>query len=383
MVHTKLISTRKNVFSTVANIIGDSDVIDMTVGSSDFQCPEKLLDLANHFMRNGHNNYSPLEGVEELREVLAGIIERQHQRVYHPQHEITITAGSVQAATTAITSFVGDGDEVIIFEPTFDSYVPAVEINGARPVYVSLKQPDFHIDWQEVRKMISSKTKMIILNTPHNPTGAVISEEDIKQLTRLVNGTNIVILADESFEHLVYDNRSHFSVAKYPELAERSIVISSFGAAYNINGWGIAWAAAPQKLMKEFRKVHQFQVFNVNTPLQHALAEFLKEDTSYLDLSDRYQGKRNYFNRLMKDSLFEFTPTQGSYFQIMDYSNISTEDDITFAKRLAVEHGIAAVPVSVFQHEKNQNHLLRFCFAKSNETLDAAAERLCQITCLV
>lgn len=383
MVHTKLLSTKKSVFSTIADITSNLDLIDMTIGSSDFSCPEKLLELAAHFMRSGYNNYSPHEGVEELREVLAGIIERQYERVYHPENEITITAGAVQAATTAITALVGDGDEVIVFEPTFDSYAPAIEINGARPVYVTLKQPDFHIDWEEVRKMITSKTKMIILNTPHNPTGYVATEDDIKQLTRLVNGTNIVILADESFEHLVYDNRKHLSVSKYPKLAERSIVISSLGAAYNINGWGIAWCAAPQKLMKEFRKIHQFQIFNVNTPLQHALAQFLKEDSSYLDLSDLYQGKRNYFNRLMKDSLFEFTPTQGSYFQIMDYSKISGEDDITFAKRLATEHGIAAVPVSLFQHEKNQNKLLRFCFAKSNETLDAAAEQLCKIPCLI
>lgn len=383
MVHTKLLNTRKSIFARMAEIVGDTGAIDMTVGKSDFACPPKLIELAQSYMTKGFNNYSSYVGVQELREVVAGIIEKQYQRIYHPEKEITIAAGGVQAATTAITAFVGEGDEVMIFEPAFDTYAPAIEINGARPVYVTLKQPDFHIDWEEVRKMITSKTKMIIINTPHNPTGAIFSEEDVKQLKRLVNGTDILILSDESFQHLIFDNRTHYSFSSIPELAERSIVISSLGPAYNINGWGIAWCAAPEKLMKEYRKIQQFQIFSVNTPLQYALADFLKEDEHYLELSELYQGRRNYFNRLIKETNFTFTPSQGSYFQILDYSKISEESDVDFALRLAQEHGVAAVPISLFQHEKTNSKLLRFCFAKNNITLEAVAERLNQLPSLV
>ncbi|TKG93579.1 aminotransferase class I/II-fold pyridoxal phosphate-dependent enzyme [Puteibacter caeruleilacunae] len=383
MIHTKLFNSRKSVFSAMSELIGEQGAVDMTVGRSDFPCPPRLIELAHEHMLRGMNNYSPIEGVVSLREVIAGIIEKQHGVCYNPEKEITITAGCIQAATTAISALVGDGDEVIIFEPAFDSYVPAVELNGGRPVYVSLKAPDFHIDWDEVRKRITLKTKMIIINFPHNPTGSVLSEEDMKQLKRLVNGTNIVILSDENFKHLVYDNKKHQSIADYEDLAERSIMVSSFGSVYNINGWGIAYCAAPEKLMAEFRKIHQFQVFNVNTPLQYALADFLKEDKTYLEISDFYQGKRNYFNRLLKDTGFEFIPSQGSYFQVLNYASLSDEKEPDFAVRLAREYGVAALPISIFQHEKNNSQLLRFCFAKSNETLELAAERLASVPALI
>jgi methionine aminotransferase len=299
-----------------------------------------------------------------------------YNHYYNPETEITITAGNVQAIMTAISSVVKEDDEVILFEPAYESYAPAISINGGRPVYVSLKQPNFHIDWEEVRKMITSKTRMIIINSPHNPTGAVLTDSDLIQLQHLTNGTNIVILSDEVFESIVFDNNTHQSVSRYEKLASRSFIVSSFGPLFNINGWGLAYIMAPEKLMGEFRRIQQFQIYNVNTPLQYALSEYLRMEDSMKDISEMYQGKRNYFNRLLNDSLFKVIPSQGSYFEILDYSNISDESDADFTVRLASEYGVGVIPVSAFLHEKNKLKMVRVCFAKNNETLEKAAERL-------
>lgn len=376
MALSKLSNSKGSIFSTINKLVTETGAIDLSLGKTDFPCPEKLADLAATYIRAGYNNYAPHEGIIELRDVISSRVKRMYTHSYNPETEITITAGNVQAIMTAISSVVKEDDEVILFEPAYESYAPAISINGGRPVYVALKQPDFHIDWEEVRKMITSKTRMIIINSPHNPTGAVLTDSDLIQLQHLTNGTNIVILSDEVFESIVFDNNTHLSVAKYEKLANRSFVVSSFGPLFNINGWGLAYILAPEKLMNEFRRIQQFQIYNVNTPLQYALSEFLQLEESRKDISEMYQGKRNYFNRLLNGSLFRIVPSQGSYFEILDYSGISDESDSDFTYKLASEYGVGVIPVSAFLHEKNKLKMVRVCFAKNNETLEKAAERL-------
>ena len=376
MALSKSINIKGSIFSTVNKLVTETGAIDLSLGKTDFPCPEKLADMAATYIRSGYNNFAPHEGIIELREVIADRVQQTYNHKYNPETEITITAGPIQAIMTAISTSIKEDDEVILFEPAYESYAPAITINGGRPVYVSLKQPNFHIDWEEVRKMITSKTRMIIINSPHNPTGSVLSESDLIQLQHLTNGTNIVILSDEVFESIVFDNNTHQSISKFPKLADRSFVVSSFGPVFNINGWGLAYILAPEKLMNEFRRIQQFQIYNVNTPLQYALSEYLHTDDSKKDISEMYQGKRNYFNRLMEDSLFRVVPSQGSYFEVIDYAAISDEPDVDFTFRLASEYGIGVIPVSAFLHEKNKQKLLRICFAKNNETLEKAAERL-------
>jgi methionine aminotransferase len=376
MALSKLPNTKGSIFSTVNKLVTETGAIDLSLGKTDFPCPEKLADLAATYIRSGYNNFAPHEGISELREVISDRVKTMYNHTYNPETEITITAGNVQAIMTAISSVVKEDDEVILFEPAYESYAPAISINGGRPVYVTLKQPNFHIDWEEVRKMITSKTRMIIINSPHNPTGAVLSDSDLVQLQHLTNGTNIVILSDEVFESIVFDNNTHQSVARYEKLANRSFIVSSFGPLFNINGWGLAYILAPEKLMNDFRRIQQFQIYNVNTPLQYALSEFLQTEEANKDISEMYQGKRNYFNRLLNDSLFRVLPSQGSYFEILDYSKISDESDTDFTFRLANEFGVGVIPVSAFMHEKNKLKMVRICFAKNNETLEKAAERL-------
>ncbi len=376
MPQTKLIVTKGSIFSAVNKLVIETGAIDLSLGKTDFPCPEKLANLAATYIRSGYNNFAPHEGISELRAVISARVKSLYKRSYNPETEITITAGPVQAIMTAISSVVKDEDEVILFEPAYESYAPAIASTGARPVYVALKLPDFHIDWEEVRKMVTSKTRMIILNSPHNPTGSVLSESDLIQLQKLINGTNIVVLSDEVFESIVFDNSTHQSVSKFDKLAERSFVVSSFGPVFNINGWGLAYILGPEKLMNEFRRIQQFQIYNVNTPLQYALSEYLLTEDSKKDISEMYQGKRNYFNRLLGGSLFKIIPSQGSYFEILDYSAISDESDADFTYRLATEFGVGVIPVSAFMHEKNKQKMVRICFAKNNETLELAAERL-------
>jgi methionine aminotransferase len=376
MAQPKFPNTKGSIFSAVNKLVTETGAIDLSLGSTDFPCPEKLAEMAAKYIRSGYNNFAPHEGIIELREVISARVKSMYNHFYNPETEITITAGPIQAVMTAISSVVKDEDEVILFEPAYESYAPAIANTGARPVYVAMKQPNFHIDWEEVRKMVTSKTRMIIINSPHNPTGSVLTEADLIQLQRLIIGTNIVVLSDEVFESIVFDNSTHQSVAKFDKLAERSFVVSSFGPVFNINGWGLAYIVAPEKLMNDFRRIQQFQIYNVNTPLQYALSEFLLTEDSKRDISELYQGKRNYFNRCLGDSLFKIIPSQGSYFEILDYSAISDEPDADFTYRMATEFGVGVIPVSAFLHEKNKLKMVRICFAKNNETLERAAERL-------
>jgi methionine aminotransferase len=383
MVQSKLPNTSSSVFSSINKLIEESGAIDMAVGKTDFSCPQQLIDLATKYFNNGFNNYAPLEGVLPLRKAISDMVEKKYAQKFNPHTEITITAGTIQAIYTAISSIVKDDDEVIVFEPAFESFAPSIILNGGRPVYVKLKAPSFKIDWEELRKMVSSKTRMIILNSPHNPSGAVLSENDLFQLQRLTNGTNIIILSDEIFESIIFDNQVHQSIARHDKLVERSFIISSFGPLYNINGWGISYCLAPEKLMREFRKMQQIQIYNVNTPLQYALADYLPLNQNFEEVSELFQGKRNYFNRLLEGSLYDIVYAQGGYFQLLDYSKLSDEPDFAFAERLARDFGIGTTPASVFYHEKTNQSYLRVCFAKDNGKLEQAAEKLLQVPSMI
>lgn len=379
MVQSKLPNTTSSIFSSINNWIEESGAIDMALGKTDFKCSQELLDLATKYFNDGFNNYAPLEGVFPLRRGISQIVSENYGQEYNPKTEVTITAGAIQAIHTAISAIVKDDDEVIIFEPAFESFAPSIILNGGRPVYVKLKAPTFKIDWEELRKMVTSKTRMIILNSPHNPSGSVLSENDMYQLQRLTNGTNIIILSDEIFESIIFDNQVHQSVVRYEKLMERSFVVSSFGPLYNINGWCISYCLAPEKLMREFRKMQQIQVYNVNTPLQYALADYIPGNHSFEEVSELYQGKRNYFNRLLEGSLYEVVHAQGGYFQLLDYSRLSDEPDVEFAERLARDFGVATLPASTFYHEKNRSSYIRVCFAKENSKLEQAADRLLKV----
>jgi methionine transaminase len=372
----KIPVTQGSSFWKMRNAALDQGAIDMSVGITEFTCMPELAELAAVCIREKFNNYAPFEGLLSLRKHISEVYSRQYGKLYSPETEITICAGVVQALSSAITSVVSEGDEVIIFEPSYFTYSPTVRLNGGTPVFVPLSKTDFRIDWEDVRKMITLKTRLIILNTPHNPTGNVFGKEDMLQLQRLTNGTGICVISEESFEHLVYDREKHQSVGQFENLASRSFIISSPGPSFHINGWGIAWCLAPEKLMNDFRKVHEYHVFNVNSPFQYALSEFYNSYRNTDEIAEFYQGKRNYFNRLLKGTPFTLVPAQGTYFQLVNYRNISEETDFDFAIRLLAETAVAAMPLSVFSHKGKNNHYLRFCFAKKNETLEEVASRL-------
>lgn len=373
---SKIPTPKKNAFTTILEIAGGVNVVDLAIPMSNLACPDKLIDLVSKNMRLGNNDYSPVEGVEQLRTQIIELVNRQNNTSFNPGTEITITAGPAQAMTTAISTFVKDGDEVIIFEPVQESYAPFIELNGGRPIFVNLKMPDFRIDWEEVKKLVTSKTKMIIINNPQNPIGRIFGEEDIDQLKRMTNGTRLVILSNEVFDNIVFDGLKFRSLASVPDLAAKCLIVSSFGPVFNITGWGIGYIFGPERLMSEFRKIQQFQGFSVNTPAQFALAEFLQDGPDFEAICESYHRKRDLFISLLKGSKFELVPTKSTFYQMLDYSKISDESDIDFATRLILEYGIATVPFSAFQHEKTKNQLIRICFAKPDEVLREAAKKL-------
>lgn len=373
---TKLPETQGGFFWEIKQLSAESNAIDMSVGTTEFSCPARLADLAASYIRENFNNYDLFEGILPLREKISESFFRNYGKRYDAEKEITICAGPAQAATIAISTIVNEGDEVILPDPSYFTYSQAIRLNGGTPVHVPLKEPGFRIDWEDVRKMINSKTRLIVLNTPHNPTGTIFGREDLLQLQRLTNGTGIYILSDEVFEHLVYDQERHQSVAQYPSLASRSFIISGAGPRFHINGWNMAWCLAPANMTLEFRKVSECFGFSVSTPLQYALADYWDQAEETDNITELYQGKRNYFNRLLKGSPFGIEPSQGSYFQLVSYRKISDEPDTVFARRLIREAGVAAMPLSLFMHKKKNLYYLRFCFAKKNDTLDEAARRL-------
>jgi len=377
--HSKLPRVGTSIFTIMSRMATEHGAINLSQGFPDFACSPLLIELVNKAMKNGHNQYAPMAGLPQLREKIAEKTFQLYNTTYNPETEITVTAGATQAIYTAIAAVVNEGDEVIVFTPAYDCYEPAIELHGGKPVFIQLQSPDYHIDWNTVRKMINQKTKMIIINTPHNPTGSILKENDIVELEKILAHNHIILLSDEVYEHIIFDNKPHLSMAKYPKLAEKSFIISSFGKTYHTTGWKIGYCLAPEALMTEFRKVHQYLVFCANTAIQHAYAEILNHKELYLQLPNFYQNKRDTFLHLIEGSRFKPLQTQGSYFQLLNYENISTENDVAFAEHLTKEYKIASIPVSVFYNQKTDNHVLRFCFAKENETLEKAAEILKRI----
>lgn len=379
LINSKLPNIGTTIFTVMSKLAADHKAINLSQGFPDFSCNEELISLVNNYMKAGNNQYAPMAGLIGLREILSEKTEVLYGAKYDPESEITITSGATQAIYTAIAAIIHEGDEVIVFEPAYDCYQPAIALNGGKTIYMQLQAPDYSIDWEKVKKRINHHTKMIIINTPHNPTGSVMSSDDMIMLEKLIKGTDIVIISDEVYEHIIFDNRQHQSVARFPILAERSFIISSFGKTFHATGWKIGYCVAPKNLMTEFRKVHQFLVFSANTPIQFALADFLKQKNNYLELGAFYQQKRDYFIRAINTSRFELIPSAGTYFQLLNYKNMSMEKDTDYAIRLTKEFGIASIPISVFYHGQEDNQVLRFCFAKKEETLEKAAQILNRI----
>ena len=378
-ISSKLPKIGISIFSQMSYLANEYKAINLSQGFPNFNCDEELVSLVNQNMKKGFNQYAPMPGLLSLREAIAEKTSELYGANFNPETEITITAGATQAIYSIISAVVREDDEVIIFCPAYDCYQPAIELSGGKTIFVHLKYPNYNIDWEGVKKLINHRTKMIIINTPHNPSGAVLTASDMAKLEKITKNTDILILSDEVYEHILFDGEVHQSVAKYPKLAERSFIVSSFGKTYHTTGWKIGYCLAPKNLMSEFRKVHQYVVFCTNTPIQYALAEYLKNKNAYLELGAFYQQKRDKFNSLIKSSRFKVNTAKGTYFQLLDYAEISKEKDMDFAIRLTKEHGIASVPVSVFYNVPIDNHTLRFCFAKDDETLEKAAEILCKI----
>jgi len=379
MIKEKLSIIGKDIYTVISELVQDTDIINLAKISPDIPCSSKLTELACKYLKNKSIEYSHPDGLLELREAVASDLGKRYGLDVSPLNEITITAGATQAMYTAISSFVSEGDEVVLFEPAFNSYVPAITSNGGRPVFVHRKQPDYSIDWEAVQKLINTRTKLIIVNTPHNPTGAIFNEEDIAQLKKIINGTKINVISDEIFEHMVYDDYKHVSVLSNEQLAERSIVISSFGISFNVPGWKIGYCVASEKIMAKIRKNQQFQVNTVNTPLQYALADYINESVDYETIRKQFEGKRDFVNNLLKDSRFEIVPSKGTFYQLLDYSNISEEKDTEFARRIMDEFGVALFPLSVFYHDSIDNKILGFSFARDEKILSKAAKQLLKV----
>ena len=376
---SKLPNVGTTIFTIMSKLAADHNAINLSQGFPDFDCTPELRALFCKYINSGLNQYPPSAGIMGLREAIAEKMQSLYGATYDPEHEVTVTPGATYAIFTAVSAFVRPGDEVILFEPAYDSYGPAVEVNGGKPVYVQMQYPDYSIDWEAVRNAITPRTRMMILNTPNNPTASVFSAEDLRVLEGLLRDTGIIVASDEVYEHLVFDGHQHQSVARFPGLAERSFVVSSFCKTYAVTGWKMGYAIAPKNLMLEFRKVHQFNAFVSNSPVQYAFADYMKNKDAYLSLAAFYQKKRDFFLDGLKGSRFKPLPSRGTFFQNLDYSAISDEADTDLAIRLTKEHGIASIPVSVFYRKPPVHKVLRFCFAKSEETLARGAAILSKI----
>jgi methionine aminotransferase len=374
--NSKLPNVGTTIFSIMSGLANQHDAINLSQGFPNFKSDQKLMDLVTNAMNSGYNQYAPMPGSMELRVAIANKFDILYNSSYNPDSEITVTAGATQAIYTIISAFVRPNDEVIIFRPAYDCYEPAIELNGGKTISIQLEAPNYSVDWNEVSQKINTKTKMVIINTPQNPSGTVFSKDDMLKLQELLKGTNIILLSDEVYEHIIFDGEQHQSVCLFSDLKSRSFVVASFGKTFHNTGWKVGYCCAPKELMQEFQKVHQFNVFSVNHPVQKALADYLQEPNHYLELSELYQHKRDLFLSLIKDSRFNFTPSKGTYFQVLDYSKITDEHDVDFAKHLTIEHKIASIPMSAFNENNLDNRVLRFCFAKTDDTLKQAADIL-------
>ncbi len=372
-IQSKLPQVGTTIFTVMSRLAAEHKAINLSQGFPDFDCTPELRALVTKHFNAGVNQYPPMAGIAPLREAVAEKIASLYGTAYDPEQEVTIVPGATYAIYTAVAALIRPGDEVILFEPTYDSYGPAVEVHGGVPVYVQLRYPDYSIDWQTVQAAITPRTRLMIINTPHNPTATVLSAEDLRMLEGLLRNTNIAVISDEVYEHIVFDSHQHQSVARFPGLAERSFLMSSFGKTYHVTGWKMGYVAAPRELMNEFRKVHQFNAFVANGPLQYVFAEYMKNRDAYLQLAAFYQKKRDFFLDGLKGSRFKPLPSRGTFFQNLSYEAISEEKDTDLAVRLTKEHGVASIPVSVFYRQPPAHRVLRFCFAKSEETLAKGA----------
>lgn len=379
-IETKLPKVGTTIFTVMSQLAVEHKAVNLGQGFPDFEPPQPLRDAITRAMAEGRNQYAPGIGLQPLREQIALKTERLYGHKLDPNTEITVTSGATEALFAAIAAVVRAGDEVIVFDPAYDSYEPAIELQGARAVHIPLQAPSFSIDWQRVRDAITPKTRMILINSPHNPTGAVLSSADLDELAAIVRDTEIVVLSDEVYEHIVYDGAQHESVLRHPELAARSFVVSSFGKTYHCTGWKLGYAVAPRALSAEFRKVHQYLTFCTFHPAQVAFAEFMASTPEhYLELPAFYQVKRDRFRELIKPSRFKLLDVPGGYFLLVDYSAISNKDDVSFCEWMVKEGGVAAIPLTPFYDKAPGTHYLRLCFAKSDATMEAAAERLCKL----
>lgn len=378
---SKLPAVGTTIFSIMSALAVEKNAVNLGQGFPDFECDPALVDAVTAAMKNGFNQYPPMPGIPSLREAIAKKVEKLYGHAYHPANEITVTAGATQAILTAILCSVRAGDEVIVIEPAYDSYVPSIELAGGTPVFVQMEvsHSGYAVPWAKVAAAVSAKTRLILINSPHNPTGTVLRAADLDALTDIVRGTDILILSDEVYEHMVYDGQRHESVCRRPELAARAFVVSSFGKTYHVTGWKVGYVAAPAALMAEFRKVHQFNVFTVNTPMQHGLTAYMGQEAPYLELSGFYQRKRDLFREGLKNTRFGLLPSDGTYFQCVEYSAISDLPEAEFAKWLTTEIGVAAIPVSAFYQLPKESGIVRFCFAKKDQTLQSALQRLALI----
>ncbi|GJM33253.1 MAG: aminotransferase [Saprospiraceae bacterium] len=372
-IQSKLPQTGTTIFTVMSALANECGAINLSQGFPNFPSSSRLTELVAQYMREGYNQYAPMPGVPELRAQIAAKIHHLYQIEVDPDQEITVTAGATQALFTAIAAFVSAGDEVIIVEPAYDSYGPSIEVMGAQVVPYQLGAPDYQIDWEAFAKLITPSTRMIIINTPHNPTGSILEAEDLQKLDQLTRDTEILVLSDEVYEHLIYDKEQHQSILRYPALRSRSLAVYSFGKTFHNTGWKIGYCVAPPELMKEFRKVHQFNVFSVNTPMQYALAKFMESPEEYLSLSTFFQEKRDFFLAEMKGSSLRPLACRGTYFHLFDYSAISELPEHEFAIWMTKNIGVAAIPVSAFYHQQKSDRVIRLCFAKTNDTLEQAA----------
>ncbi len=378
-IHSKLPNVGTTIFTVMSQLASEHNAINLAQGFPNFDCDTELKEKVAHYMNIGKNQYVPMAGVPELRQAISNKINSIYNRQLDVDSEITVTAGATQAIMTAILALVKKGDEVIIFEPAYDCYLPSIELVGARAVPYQLKAPDFKIDWVECRALVTDKTRMIIINTPHNPTGQVLSSEDMRFLNEMTENTDTIILSDEVYEHIIFDGLRHESVLYYEELYKRSLVVFSFGKTFHNTGWKTGYAVGPDYLMKEFKKVHQFNVFSVNSFVQYGLADYLKSEEKYNVLPAFYQAKRDCFEEAMSASSLRPLKCEGTYFQLYDYSSVSDENDMDFARRLTQDYGVAVIPISVFYHDRYDNKVVRFCFAKTEDVLQEAGQRLASL----
>lgn len=379
LIQSKQPDAGTTIFTVMSVLAAQHNAINLGQGFPDFMMDDELTSLVSAAMKTGHNQYVHMNGLLQLRESIAEKISYLYNNAVSQDTEITVTPGGTYAIYTALTTILQPGDEVIVFEPAYDSYIPTIEINGAIPVTISMRHPDYSINWELVKQKLSARTKAIILNTPHNPTGMVLGAADIEALKSIVKGTNIFIISDEVYEHLIFDGKQHESMLRHPELYERSFVCFSFGKTYHCTGWKIGYCVAPAAMMSEFRKIHQFNCFSCNSTVQFALAEFLKQREKYLQLGNFLQQKRDYFTQMMQQTKFKALPSYGSYFQLYSYDGMSDESEKDFAIRLTKENKVTAIPTSVFYKEGTDNKVLRFCFAKNEATLEEAVNRLIKL----